>query len=110
MGKWRKERMPESQIQSWISEVEETDDEAETFAYYDRSKTRVYDDGYMAWNTEYTYPERSNEGWQVACMKDGEVFWNKQRSRAMAMCERHICNNHVTPEPIRSVHYDDPPF
>lgn len=95
---------------SWAAEVEEVVDEADNFVYYDRSKRRSYDDGYMAWNTEYTYPERSASGWQVACMKDGEIFWNKQRSEAMAMCERHICNDHVTKEVIKHVQPENPPF
>lgn len=106
----KKVRVDKEKLQTWISEVEDVEDDADTFVYYDKAKRKAYDDGYMAWNTDYTYPERSNEGWQVACMKDGELFWDKQRSVAMSMCERHICNDHVTKPPIKWEIPDEPPF
>lgn len=101
----------ENKTDKWLSNFYD-DDEADIYVYYEKKKKggRVYDDGYMAWNMDYTYPERANGGWQVACKEDGELFWDKQRSVAMAHCERHIIRGHSTPEPIKEVHYDDPPF
>lgn len=106
----KKLHIDKEKLQAWITEVDGAEDEADTFVYYDKPKKRVYDDGYMAWNTEYTYPERSNGGWFVACMQDGEVFWDNQRSEAMGKCERHIINGHVTKKAVPYVWPKDPPF